>query len=339
MNRILILFSLFFLWVINADAQIDSLVFVNGDDMVGEIKTMNRNVLMVKTKYSDKDFAIEWDGVKEIYTKTFFLVSLSDGRRYNGYLRSTEGGKVAIIVYIGNPIIVSMHEIVYLDDIDDGFWSRLSFTIDFGLDLAKANDFAQLSIKTSLGYKADRWSINSKYNNLYSRQNEIEDIKSADGNVDFKYFMRKDLYPLVTVNFMSSSEQKLDLRTTSELGLGKFLTHSNNSYWGVSVGGTYNIERYEASEEKRESWEMFIGSELNLFNIGDLSLLNKVLVYRSFTETGRWRGDFNLDVKYEMFFDDDFYIKLGTKVNYDNKPADGASEIDYTFHTGFGWEW
>ena len=339
MNRIVLLLILLFMGALSVSSQIDSLVFINGDDMVGEVKTMNRNVLMVKTKYSDKDFAIEWDGVKEIYTESYYLVSLSDGRRYNGSLKSMGEGRVAIVIYVGKPIIVDMDDIVYLDDIDVHFWSRLSFTIDMGLDLAKANDFAQLTIKTSLGYKANRWSIKSKYSNHFSRQNDIDDIRSSDGTIDFKYFMRRDLYPLVTVNFMSSSEQKLDLRTTSELGLGKFLKHNNNYYWGISVGGTYNVERYEDVEGKRESWEMFVGSELNLFNIGDLDLLNKVLVYRSFTETGRWRADFNLDIKYEMFFDDDFYIIFGTKVNYDNKPAEGASEIDYTFHTGFGWEW
>jgi len=339
MGRFILLLFFLLSWLTNVSSQIDSLVFINGDDMVGEVKTMNRNVLKVKTKYSDKDFAIEWDGVKEIYTETYFLVSLSDGRRFNGSLRTVDDGKVAIVIYIGNPIVVDMEDIVYLDDIDDGFWSRLSYTIDLGLDLAKANDFTQLTIQTSLGYKANRWSVKSKYSNHFSRQNDIDDIRSYDGTIDFKYFMRKDLYPLVTINFLSSSEQKLDLRTTSEMGLGKFLTHSNSSYWGISVGGTYNVERYEDVEDKRESWEMFVGSELNLFNIGDLNLLNKVLVYRSFTETGRWRADFNLDVKYEMFFDDDFYIKFGTKVNYDNKPAEGAPEIDYTFHTGFGWKW
>ena len=339
MNRLGLLLILLLLCVLNVNSQIDSLVFINGDDMVGEVKTMNRNVLMVKTKYSDKDFAIEWDGVKEIYSETFFLISLSDGRRYNGSLRSTEEGKVAIIVYIGKPIIVDLNDIVYLEDIDKGFWSRLSFTIDLGLDLAKANDFAQLSIRSSLGYKADRWSIIGKYNNLYSRQNDIENIFSSEANIEYKYFMRNDLYPLASVNFQSSSEQKLDLRNTTELGLGKFLKHSNHYYWGVSTGGSYNVEKYESSDDRRTSWEMFFGSELNLFNIGDLSLLNKFLVYRSFTETGRWRSDFNLEIKYEMFFDDDFYIKFGTKVNYDNKPADGASELDYTFLTGFGWEW
>ncbi len=32
-------------------------------------------------------------------------------------------------------------------------------------------------------------------------------------------------------------------------------------------------------------------------------------------------------------------IKLGFTLNHDNRPVEDASEIDYVFHTGFGWEW
>jgi len=338
MKRLILLLNILLLATFSTFSQSDSLVFINGDDMVGEVKTMHRNVLMVKTKYSDKDFSIEWDGVKEIYTETYFLVSLADGRRYNGSLKSTKDGKVAIIIYVGNPIEVELSEIVYLEDIDKGFWSRLSFSIDVGFDLTKANNLKQFSVNTSLGYKADRWTFMSKYSNHYSSQDEIDAISNAEGDLDFKYFMRKDYYPSITVNFLSSSEQKLNLRTTTELGMGKFIIHSNHSYWGASVGGTFNVERYE-NEDKRDSWELYFGTELNLFNIGDLSLLNRVKAYKSVTETGRFRADFKLEAKYKMPFDDDFYIKLSTTVNYDNKPVEGASDMDYTLHTGFGWEW
>ena len=55
------------------------------------------------------------------------------------------------------------------------------------------------------------------------------------------------------------------------------------------------------------------------------------------TEKQRFRADFNLDIKYEFPYD--FYIKIGLTVNYDNKPAEGASETDYVLQTGLGWEW
>ncbi len=339
MKKLIVFFSAILVNMCGLQAQNDSLIFNNGNFMVGEMKSMNRNVLMVKTDFSDKDFAIEWDGIKEIYSETFFLVSLSDGRRFNGYLKSITNGKIHIITILGGIIEVEPHEIVFLEDIDKGFWSKLYFSIDVGLDLTKAHNFVQLSMRTTLGYKAERWNINGKYNSLYSKQDDIEDIKNIDGGIEYKYFMKNDLYPLASINFLSSTEQKLDLRNTWKAGMGKFIKHTNSVYWGLSLGLTYNIERYSDVTTKRESWEGFLGTELNMFNIGDLSLQTKIFAYPSFTETGRWRSDFYFDAKYEMPFDDDFYIKLGTTVNYDNKPADGASEIDYTLHTGFGWEW
>ena len=83
--------------------------------------------------------------------------------------------------------------------------------------------------------------------------------------------------------------------------------------------------------------EGFFGTELNLYDIGDLSLVTKVIAYPSFTESGRWRTDFNFDAKYDLPLD--FYIKAGLTLNYDNRPVEGASETDYVFQTGFGWEW
>ena len=39
-------------------AQSDSIVFKNGNIIVGEIKSMDKGVLTIETSYSDKDFAI-----------------------------------------------------------------------------------------------------------------------------------------------------------------------------------------------------------------------------------------------------------------------------------------
>ena len=83
--------------VVNMQAQTDSLIMTNQNYIVGEVKTMDRGVLTVKTGYSDSDFKIEWDGIKEIYTDTYFLITLGDGSRYNGVLESVETGKVTII--------------------------------------------------------------------------------------------------------------------------------------------------------------------------------------------------------------------------------------------------
>lgn len=61
------------------------------------------------------------------------------------------------------------------------------------------------------------------------------------------------------------------------------------------------------------------------------------MAYPGITAKERFKSDFTLDTKYDLPYD--FYIKIGLTINYDNRPAEGASELDYVFQTGFGWEW
>ena len=72
---------------------------------------MTRNILTIETDYSDDDFTIEWDGIKEIYTKTYYLISLTDGDRYNGHLASSSPGKVNILTDSGLTIEVDIMDI------------------------------------------------------------------------------------------------------------------------------------------------------------------------------------------------------------------------------------
>ncbi len=316
----------------------DSIIFKNDNYIVGEVKTMNRNVLSVETDYSDDDFTIEWDGVKEIYTKTSFLITLSNGSRYNGHINTSEAGKITITTDDGQTIVVNPDDIVIMDGIDQGFWSQVYASVDFGWDITKANNFRQYSMRSNLGYIAKRWQLDADYNLLKTQQDDVDDIHRTDGSVTYKYFLPHDWYPLVAVSLLQNSEQQLDLRTTAKLGMGKYVLHTNQLYWGFSAGANYNDERYAGdAPADRSSWEGFLGTELNLFNIGDLNLLSQLTAYPSFTESGRWRTDFKFDMKYDLPLD--FYVKLGYTLNYDNKPAEGSSTSDFVFHTGFGWEW
>ncbi len=338
MKFLIPLFFIVTVFTVTVKSQSDSLILRNGDHLTGEIKTLDRGVFSIETDYSDEDFKIEWEGIKEIYTVTYFLITLSDGTRYNGFLRSVSPDKIAILTDEGQTVEVDPMDIVFMDDIDQGFWSQVYASVDLGLDLTRANNFKQFSMRSNLGYIAKRWQLDASYSNLFTTQDESNDIRRIDGGLTFKYFLPHDWYPLASVNFLSNTEQQLNLRTTGKFGMGKYIVHTNKSYWGFSLGANYNKENYSIDTiPDRESWEGFAGTELNLFNFGDLSLLTSLIAYPSFTEKGRWRADYKFDAKYDLPMD--FYIRLGITLNYDNQPAPGSPETDYIFHTGFGWEW
>jgi putative salt-induced outer membrane protein YdiY len=305
--------------------------------MVGEVKSMDRGVLSIETDYSDNDFKIEWLEIKEIYTESYFFITSKNGERFSGKLKSDNSGKINILLN-GQPThTLSIAEIVYLKSVDQGFWDQIYAAIDVGFTLTKANNLQQLNMRGNIGYLAERWSADASYNLISSTQDDAEKTRRSDGGFTFRYYLPKDWYLYASFTGLSNTEQKLDLRTNASSGIGKYIIHTNHTYWGFQLGANYNNEIYSGEQEKKNSMEGMIGSELNLYDIGDWSLLTRIVGYPSITESGRWRTDFSFDTKYDLPLD--FYAKLGITVNYDNQPAEGASETDYVFITGFGWEW
>jgi len=323
-----------------AYSQNDSLVLKNGDVIIGELKGMDRGVATFETDYSDSDFKIEWDGITEIYTSTSYMLSLSDGTRLNGKISSSAKNKVNLILEDGNTKEININDIVFLKSVDDGFWDQVYASIDFGLDLTKAQHLNSFSTRSKFGYLAQRWSIDLNFNTFISKQDDADRIQRTDGGVSFNYYLPRDWYIPVSITYLSNTEQRLDARWNELLGIGKFVIHTNSAFWGFAAGASLNVESYSPLNEVKtnsQSFEGYFGTELNLFDIGDFSLSTKATVYPSFTESGRWRADFTFDTKYDLPLD--FYIKIGTSLNYDNQPVEGASDLDYVLYSGFGWEW
>lgn len=139
------------------------------------------------------------------------------------------------------------------------------------------------------------------------------------------------------MNFLSNTEQKLSLRSSLRLGIGKYLVYKSHGYWGIGAGINRNIERFSNETPDRDSWEGYFGTELDLYDIKDLDLFSNFIAYPSFTHRGRWRADFTFHIKYNLPLD--FYIKTEFSLNYDNQPADEAGDIDYVLLLSFGWSW
>ena len=316
-------------------AQSDSLVLINGDVLVGEAKAMDRGILTFETDYSDIDFKIEWDKIEEIYTNTYFVITLTDGSRFHGRIASKDSVNVNVIM--GDTLGSSpLENIVFLKSVDSSIWSNLSASVDLGYSLTKANNLRQFSVRSTFGYLSERWSADANYNNVYSSQDEVEDVRRVDAGLIYRYLLPKDYFLLAQLSWLSNTEQSLTLRTTSKLGAGKYLIHTNKTYWGVQTGVSFNNENFSSDDDTRRSGEAFAGTELNMYDVGDLNLRTNIVVYPSLTESGRLRIDYTFDLKYDLPLD--FYINLGLTLNYDNQAVENSSDTDYVIQTTFGWE-
>ncbi|WP_136481588.1 DUF481 domain-containing protein [Cognatitamlana onchidii] len=335
-------------------SQEDALVLNNGNTIVGDLKSMDKGVLTIEPPYSDSDFKIKWEDIKEMKATQRYLITLSDGERINGTFNSVGDGKIFIDNEDGEDLTVNQNDIVNIKSIDSSFLSRLSANIDFGFSLTKANNQRQLNGNLRMGYIADRWSSELYYNTLITTQDGVEDIQRNDAGFGFRYFLPADWNLSADLDFLSNTEQSLDLRTTAKLGVGNYIKHTNELYWNIAAGVAYNNETFSpvfnpedgttTTAPSRNSMEGYFGTELNLYDIGDLNLFTNIVLYPTIisdpsVESGRFRTDFRFDAKYDDIFIKDFYIRAGYTLNYDNRPVESGKEIDYIFTTGFGWEW
>ena len=174
------------------------------------------------------------------------------------------------------------------------------------------------------------------YDDVFSTQDDVDPISRVEAAATFKYLLPHDWYTLTSITFLSNTEQKLDLRTNTKLGMGNYVIHTNRKYWGFNAGFSFNNEQFSTESQANQSIEGFLGTELNFYDVGDLSLSTSATAYPSLTDNDRWRIDYKFDFKYDLPLD--FYIKTGFSLNYDNRPVEGASETDYVLQTSFGWE-
>ncbi len=317
-------------------AQSDSLVLSNGNTMVGELKEMKQNSATLSTDYSDDDFKIKWDKIKQLKTTTKFVVTLQSGERFNGFL-SGNSDRLEILNENGTLAATSMSKIVYLKQIKPEFWRNINASLSVGYNFTKANTLSQYSVRSHLQYRGKRWSGSSRYNHIISSQDNVPSTERLDANMVYNYFLKRKWFLVGEVNWLSNTAQNINLRTLGKAGFGRYLIQTNALYWGLQTGITLNYESFsnQGLDLQKESAEAFLGTEANLYNIGDLNLLSRIVVYPSLTESGRWRTDFNFDLKYDLPLD--FFINFGVSLNYDNQPVLEGKETDYVLQTTVGW--
>ena len=319
-------------------AQLDTLVVSSGDILVGDMKSMSRGVVTIETDYSDVDFKISWDKVTKVQSKGAFIVSLESGERIITTIRTKPSDSLTVVLFKdGKEVNIPISDIVFIKGVDEGFIARLSASIDFGFSVTKANNLRQLSSRSSLGYLANNWSADASLDAVRSSQDSVANTSRTDVSVTFNYFLWKGWFVYGSASFLQNDEQKLELRSTPKVGIGNYVIQTNHMYWSLFIGAAWNNETYtDPTIPNRSDAEANIGTELNLFDIGDLRFLTSLSVFKSITESDRTRADFKLDLKYDLPLD--FYIGLGSTLTSASQPVAGASESAYVFQTSFGWE-
>ena len=334
LNRVF--FFLLIITGLSVYGQNDTIVLHNGNMIEGEIKSLGIGVLTIETSYSDSDFKVEFNKVDEMIIQRKCLLVLTGGRRRFGNVRTIEKGKVQFTGLDGAVEIFPLNQIVGLQEIDDNFWRRFKGRFDLGLTLTKANNDRQLNGEAVLDYNGIKYLAQGSVNILSSARDSVAETRRLDAKLNLQRILRKNWFVSGSVAFLRNTEQALDGRTTPSLGVGRLPVSTNKLYLAVSVGLTLNLENFADNTQNQTSAEAFLDVSYNMFDFKDIDLITGVRLSPSLTESGRFRTDYDLTLKYDLPLN--LYIKLGFNVNYDNQPALTGNEFDYILTSGLGWK-
>ncbi|MFY0628154.1 MAG: DUF481 domain-containing protein [Reichenbachiella sp.] len=317
----------------------DTLRLNNGQEIIGEIKILDGGVLTLDTDYDDQKFLIKWNQVQQVRSSSSFIIVLTNKLRVTGRIIADQFRPEyhMILEQEGSKHFVRIKDIVYLKSTESRLIDRFSANIDGGYNITKASNTKQFSLSGKFSYTYTKLYSDFYFNFIDNiTQDSIKSQRSNYGT-NWKVFFLKSWYALGAVDFLESDEQNLDLRTTTQLGIGKFLLRNFKLYTSAAVGLAQNSEEYFSIETpSQKTLEGFAEVELYIYGIKDLRIFSKIQYFPSFSQENRNRFNLSLDSKLDLPFD--FYLGFYSTYNFDSSPNENAEKSDYVLQSTVGWK-
>lgn len=315
--------------------KVDRVQLLNGDHLMGEIKKVERGILTYSTDSLDKVY-IEWVDVARLTSPYTYQVETTDGTRYFGILvEPSSEGHLKIDwaeTTVGEP---AMADVVRIDPINSTLWSRVDGSLSVGYSFTKSSGVEQLSYAADAIYRQREFEAYISGSAITTDQ-ETGRTTRQDYQSGYRRFFGNRWFSAYALNAQTNDELGLDLRTLIGAGIGRNLIQGNKAILSLLGGLAYTTER-ETTGEDREDVE-FVGSvsaDIFRFNTPKLDLDTTLTAFRSF-DTGRLRGEFNVNLRWEII--KDFFWSLTFYDSYTSEPPSEEDERnDYGIVTSFGY--
>lgn len=317
-------------------AQKTDLVYLtNGDRITGDIKSLERGRLLVKT-HSLGNLYIEWAAVDRIVSNKPLQLELASGRRVLGKLVQTEEHRTLVTEGYGESQTLSLDEVVRIDPIymDRSFWRRLDGKIGFGITYTKGSEVGQLYFHGRTKYRKVESEYQLNWNSILTSNGTGTDSQRGNISGIYRRYLKDRWFWTGLGNIDKNDELGIDARFSAGGGGGRILRQRKDSQISLMVGAVATRENTVSGAENDTNIEgIFIG-DYGLFKFATpkTELRSTLTIWPSITDWGRVRGNFDITLGQEII-NDDISISLSAYMSYDNQPPGDAANEDYAIIT------
>ena len=321
-----------------ADAKTDVVDFKNGDRLTGEVKSLDRGHMRFNTDATDT-ISIEWDEVAYLSSNQNIQVETILGTRYLGHLIRSEEISNLVVMTDEGPIKLNNIQIVKMTPIEEKGLSRLDGDVTFGYNFAKADESTQMNVGVDMEMRSEIRILSLKFDATVTDSTSNEPNQRESLELDFKRLLRDRWFWSSDISFDRNDELGIDMRTSLGGGGGRIMRQTDHSaiiLEGGLKGTREDLAGNTTDQETIEAYGM-VSWDWFRFDTPELDLSTSLEVIPNLTDTGRVRGELDIELRWEMI--EDLFWQLSYYNSYDSDPATaGAEKNDYGIVTSLGYK-
>jgi len=157
----------------------DIVILDNEDRITGDIKSLERGLLKLKTDAAD-NILIQWVDIKRLISKDTFEIETTNGRHYFGVLAPIDGANKLHIIGVLDSLVIDFNKIVFIVPIKNTFWSRIDGSVDLGVSFTQANNLLQWSFAGEVKYRAPKFYSRLAVDSSISDQKDVKRTSRQD---------------------------------------------------------------------------------------------------------------------------------------------------------------
>jgi Protein of unknown function, DUF481 len=318
----------------------DVVTMKNGDRFTGEVKRLQSGVLYIETDYASSNLAVDWAQVQNVKSTAMYLITLSSGVHVTGKLERLPGtgetGEDVTILSDTRDLHLPHQEVVEMQTQKPSFWRQLQGSLDAGTSFTSGNGQVTANTDLNLSYSTPKWAAAAAVGTSFNDQSGGTKTNRNDASVGGQLFLGRNSYIGGLLDFLHSSQQDLDLRTTAGGGYGRYFKRTGTTDFRWLGGVVYTREAFATVTHPSDSnAEGLIGLDYDSFHfkVGEIHL--QLLVFPGLSDYGRIRTTTNNQLVIKLT--NNFHFTFSFWDNYDSRPPVTAKNNELGLSSAIGW--
>jgi putative salt-induced outer membrane protein len=338
----------------------DQITLKNGDHLTGTVVKCDGKTLVLHTEFAG-DVTIQFAAITQLTTDKPLHVALKNGQTVVGPI-TTSDGKLEVAISSGAPVeaptetVVAIRndadQLAYEKSLHPGLLEGWNGAANVGFSLTGGNSQTEnlsLSVNAARATKNDKLSL---YTTTVYGTNQLATPSTTanieTGGIRYDRNINPRMFGFVAADFMSNALQDLNLRSVGSVGFGYHAIKNDRTTLDFLAGGNFTDENYTqtitvaatsttaaysySSKLIHNFGALTLGEEL-MHKLGKTTVLTqKLYFYPDLTETGEYRGTFDLGLVMKI----SKWLGWQNHFNdiYVSNPPEGTKQNDVVLTTG-----